>query len=142
MQKLANALSTELNRLARIEAAKAVAPLKAEIAELKKLVRQQQGKSTKASSKRSRPGKTRGSTTNGRTASSARLTPKSIRGHRERLGLTQADFALLAGVTPVAVYFWESGRTKPGPKNVDVLSEIRKLGVKAAWRRVERLERE
>ncbi len=141
MQKLANALSTELRRLARIEATKAVAPLKAEIAQLKKLIWSQR-RSTKASGKRSRTGKTRGSTTNGQTVSSARLTPKSIRAHRERLGLTQAEFALLAGVTPVAVYFWESGRTKPGARSVEVLSKIRKLGVKAAQRRVERLERE
>ena len=140
MQKLAKALSTEISRLARIEATKALAPLKAEIAQLKKLV-PQQGKPTNASGRRSPTGKTRGSKTNGSTASSARLTPKAIRAHRERLGLTQADFALLTGVTPVAVYFWESGRTKPGPKSVEVLSGIRKLGVKAAQRRVERLER-
>ena len=96
MQKLASALSTEISRLARIEATKALAPLKAEIAQLKKLVRQQ-GKSTKASSKRSRTGKTRGSTTNGRTASSARYTPESIRAHRELESEIQARLRHGAG---------------------------------------------
>ena len=51
-----------------------------------------------------------------------------------------ADFAALAGVTPVAVYFWESGRTKPRGRSVEVLSEIRRMGVREAQERLERLE--
>jgi DNA-binding transcriptional regulator YiaG len=45
----------------------------------------------------------------------ARITSTTIRSLRSRLGLSQADFGKLAGVTTGAVYLWES---KEGPLNL------------------------
>ena len=136
MSSLAKALETEIARAARSEVEKKIAPLKLEIAALKKALRHKGGRVPRTvSPDAGRPGPKRGNA----TAASARLTPASIRNHRKRLGLSQAELALLAGVTPVAVYFWESGRTKPRGRSVEVLSEIRKLSPKQARSRADQL---
>lgn len=69
-------------------------------------------------------------------ADRARLTPASIRQHRLRLGLSQAQLAALVGVTPVAVYYWESGRTTPRGASREGLLELRTLGVREVKRRL------
>ena len=51
------------------------------------------------------------------------LTAAQVKGIRAKLGLSQASFAKLAGVTPVAVYFWESGRTTPSIEKEKVILE-------------------
>jgi DNA-binding transcriptional regulator YiaG len=63
-----------------------------------------------------------------------RITSRTIRSLRNKLGLTQADFARLAGVTPHSVYLWEN---KEGPLSLrerthgKVLS-IKEMGAKEA----------
>ncbi len=42
-----------------------------------------------------------------------RLKQKTIRELREDAGLTQLQLAMKLGVTPSAVYAWESGRNEP-----------------------------
>ena len=64
----------------------------------------------------------------------ARFTSKGIRSLRNRLRLTQADFAKLVGATPHAVYLWEK---KEGPLNLrdktkTALLSIRGLGTTEA----------
>lgn len=46
------------------------------------------------------------------TVETTRLTAKAVRSLRGRLGLTQAQFALLAGISAQTVYLWEN---KVGP---------------------------
>jgi DNA-binding transcriptional regulator YiaG len=46
------------------------------------------------------------------------MTNNEIKVLRNELGLTQAKFAELLGVTPVAISRWESGRVKPTNSNV------------------------
>ena len=141
------ALMTQLRRLARTEAAKAVEPLKAEIAELRKRLSNRGASPTRKQAKRARTTR-RATSAAGRSAPSrkststtgARLTPESIRAHRKRLGLTQEQFSLLADVTPLAVYLWESGRTKPTGTRVDALVRIRRMNAARAQRRVKRLQ--
>lgn len=41
------------------------------------------------------------------------LTPETIKSLRTRLGLTQAQFAAMLGVSPLAVSFWERGTRRP-----------------------------
>lgn len=42
------------------------------------------------------------------------LAPEDIRALRQRLGLTQAEFARRLGVATITVHTWESGRRRPG----------------------------
>ena len=86
--------------------------------ELAPLIRRLEGKAAVAAS---------------RTAESH--SPTAIRRMRKRLKLTQRELAALAEVTPVAVYFWEAGRTTPKPESAERLSKIGAMTPKAAKRR-------
>lgn len=67
----------------------------------------------------------------------SRLSPRLIQSLRRRLGLSQKDLARLAGVTPLAVYQWESGVFKPKKEKKGVLVALRKLGRRDAKRLLE-----
>jgi len=58
----------------------------------------------------------------------ARFSAGLIKKLRARLGLTQAEFANLVGVSSTAVTFWEQGKSKPQGKNREALVALRKLG--------------
>jgi DNA-binding transcriptional regulator YiaG len=64
----------------------------------------------------------------------ARFTSKSIHSLRSKLGLSQAAFAKLVGVTPYSVHLWE---TKEGALNLrektrEALFSIRRLSAREA----------
>lgn len=125
-------VETEITRLVRAETERAVGKLREEVRALKA--------DLKALQKR-RPGLTTAPrATRGGGGTSARLTPKSIRTHRERLDLTQRELAALADVTPVCVYLWESGRAKPTGRRAEVLAELRKVSRTEARRRLEAVD--
>jgi len=67
----------------------------------------------------------------------SRLSPGLIRSLRKRLGLSQRNLARLVGVTPLAVYQWESGVFKPKEEKKGVLVALRKLGRREAKRLLE-----
>ena len=54
------------------------------------------------------------------------LTAKQVKAIRARLGVSQRRFAALSSVTPVAVYFWESGRTTPSLEKEAILLRLAK----------------
>jgi len=64
----------------------------------------------------------------------ARLTSKGIRSLRNKLGLSQAGFAKLAGVTTHAVFLWENkeGSLSLRDKTREALLSIRGLGASEA----------
>ena len=66
--------------------------------------------------------------------SKARLTSRGIRSLRGRLGLSQAGFAKLVGVTPYSVYLWETKKTALSlrDKTKAALLSIRGLGAREA----------
>lgn len=59
------------------------------------------------------------------------MNAEEIKAFRERLKLTQEEFARIVGVHPVTIRYWESGRTKPNRKENKVLAEI-KAGMEKA----------
>lgn len=54
------------------------------------------------------------------------MKPDKIRAIRERLGLTQAQFAYKIGVTVTTISRWEKGRCAPHQKAVDKIKELAK----------------
>ena len=58
----------------------------------------------------------------------SRLSPRLIRSLRKRLGISQRELARLTGVTPLAVYQWETGTFKPKKEKKAMLVGLRKLG--------------
>ena len=67
-------------------------------------------------------------------AGKARFSAKGIRSLRSKLGVTQAEFAKLAGTTTHSVYLWEKkeGALKLRDKTRQALLSIREMGAKEA----------
>ena len=72
-------------------------------------------------------------------AEDVRFSPRWVRSHRERIGFSQADYAMLVGVSPMTIHNWERGKTKPRKEQLAALAAVRKLGKREAERRWEML---
>ena len=138
MSKFAVAFTQEIDRRARRESRRTAKDLKGQIVALKKLVRAQRERlvmlekavrKAAAESRASAPTPAAG-------AGKERMSARSIRSHRKRLGLSQVQLAALTGVTPVAVYMWESGKTTPQDSNRAKLLELRRIGAREAKSRL------
>jgi DNA-binding transcriptional regulator YiaG len=140
MSILHSALKQEITRISRKEvrslvsgARKASAQHRRHIAALRKQVAQLQ-RELAAMRKRapaSRPGR---EVSAGRKV---RFSASGLKSHRERLGLSAADYGTLAGVTGQTVFKWEKGRGTPRPAQLQVLAELRRIGKREAAARME-----
>ena len=137
MPNVAQVLKEEISRLARKEVRAACDPLKKQVRSLRDRVKQEQAVVAKLERTLS---KAAVQSTDTRTSlyapkekeekSRARATPASIRRHRHRLGLSQADLGKLLGVSTNTVVRWEAGSSKPRAQHRDALLKLRKLGVR------------
>lgn len=57
----------------------------------------------------------------------ARFSPRLIKSLRKKLGVTQKEMALLAGVTVGAIFQWEKGIFEPRGEKKKILVALRKL---------------
>jgi len=130
MPSVESTLEREIQRIVRRELAQALAPLASSLVKLAPRAEATAGGEPSAPAtrrtrrgRRGRPRKSEAAAPSGASsaASTGSWTAGSIKGLRKKLGLTQKDFAARAGVTPVAVYLWESGRTSPKGKSVVAL---------------------
>ena len=142
MPNLAAVLKDEIRRLARKEiraelavTRKASAQYRRDIAALKRQVADQarQLNDLKRAGKRAASAPTE-------TEPVARFSPKWLQAHREKLGLSAADYAALVGVSGQTVYNWEKGTTRPQAEQLRSWSAVRKLGKREALRRLEDME--
>ena len=144
MQNLVQALRSEITRSARKEIKGQISALKAasakyrrDIAELKRVtsdlekrlapIEQQERKRAK------RPPPPE-------LAEGTRFFPKGLKSHRAKLGLSAADYGLLAGVSGKMIYKYEQGESKPRRAQVGKLVAVRDLGKREARRRLALLE--
>ena len=58
----------------------------------------------------------------------------------ERLGFSANDYGRLVGVAGLTIYNWEKGKSKPRDKQLAAWAEVRGIGKREAWRRLELLE--
>ncbi len=140
MRNLIHALRNEITRLAKKETKGQTTALKAasaryrrEIAELKRVtsdlekrlayIEQQERKRAK----KPPPPK---------LAEGLRFSPKGLKSHRAKLGLSAADYGLLVGVGGKMIYKYERGGTKPRRAQVVKLVAVRDLGKREARRRL------
>ena len=134
------AFSDEIRRLARKEIKLAVAPLQETISGLKKLVAEQK-KQIAALEKRCP--ETSG---DGRNAivdefevdsgKNVRINAAGIVRLRNKLGLTQAEFAKVVGVAMHTVSVWEQGRRVPRRAQKVRICALRKVGKRELKRRL------
>ena len=137
MPDVASVLRDEIRRLARKEVKSATSAQSSQIRDLKNVIRALRGEVASLqkalSTSRQSAKATNGQSTGKEEKKQAiRLSPKSIKNHRKRLKLSQAQLGQLLGVSTTTVVFWESGRTAPRGSNRHALAEVRTLGKKDA----------
>jgi len=138
MPNLATVLKDEIRRLARKEAKAQAAELKAasaryrkDIAALKKMVAHQEKQIARLSK-----GKTPAPESTGAVH---RFSPSMVKKHRAKLELSAADYAKLAEVSPLTIYNWEKGKSRPQAAQLEKLAAVRQLGKREAWEQLESL---
>ncbi len=144
MANLATVLKSEIARLARKEVRsettamrKAVSQYRTDIAELKRLTKDQQRRIAFLESKEAKRSKTVKAPKE--ELGRVRFSAKGLRSHREKLGISAADYASLVGVSTQTIYLWEREQTKPRMSQVAALVAVRQLGVREAQRRLEQI---
>ena len=144
MANLGKVLKDEIQRLARKQAKgemtgtrRAATQHRRDIAALKRQISQLQ----RRLSFLERREKTRLASTDTRGADRARFSPRWLKSHRGKLGLSAADYGKLVGVTQLTIYNWESGKNKPRPAQLAKLVGVRGIGKREALRRLEMLDK-
>lgn len=142
MPNLATVLKTEIRRLARrenrVDAAvtkRVTTQHRRDIAELKRRL-QDFGRRLAflENQEKKRPIKT---SLNADGVDKRRFSPKWLKGHRRKLGLSAADYAKLVGVASLTIYNWEGGKSKPRQQQMAAIAAVRKLGKREALRRLD-----
>lgn len=140
MKSLNDALRHEITRLARKEVKAQLAPLHAassrhrsEIAELKRALKDLERRlGYLERQERKRVGEPAAPD----LAEGSRFSRKGLKSHRARLGLSAADYALLAGTSAQTIYSYERGLSRPRPAQLAKLVALRSVGKREAERRL------
>jgi DNA-binding transcriptional regulator YiaG len=69
-----------------------------------------------------------------------RFSAKGLAAQRRRLGLSAREVALLLGVSSLSVYKWEQGKARPRAKQMEAISQLRRMGKKEAAARLSEIE--
>lgn len=142
MPNFASTLKQEIIRLSRKELRdstehlkKAVASYRSEIAALKRRVAtlERQSKNTARVVGKALPKQVEVSDGN------LRWSAKGFAKHRQRLGLSAADYGALLGVSGLSVYKWEGGEVRPRAQYLPAIAAVRQLGKREALARLEQL---
>lgn len=145
MANLAATIKEEIQRLARKEikaqtgsTKQAVAQYRREIASLKRQMREQDKKiAFLEGQERKRVEAPQGDE---EAVESARFSARSVKAQRERLDLSAADYAKLVGVSPLTIYNWEKGKTRPRKEQLAALVAVRGIGKREALAKLELLK--
>jgi len=139
MPNIAVALRDEIARLARKELRssteslkKAVATYRSEIAALKRRVDllERQAKRSARVIASVKP------VQDDAANATHRFSAKGLATHRQRLGLSAADYGALLGVSSLSVYKWESGQARPRAKYLPAIAAVRSMGKREAAARL------
>jgi DNA-binding transcriptional regulator YiaG len=69
-----------------------------------------------------------------------RFSARSAKAQRERLGLSQENYAKLVGVSSMTIYNWETGKTRPRDEQLAALVALRGIGKREAMAKLEAME--
>ena len=143
MPNVGQVIKDEVTRLARKEIRTSVEPLRKQVRSLRQTVRSQQEaidrlqKSLKKMVDQSGSGAKTSLFAPEQEETRARVTPASVRRHRLRLNLSQAELADLLGVSTNTVVRWEAGSSAPRAQYRTALIRMRDLGVRDVGKMLE-----
>ena len=147
MPDIASVLKEEIQRLARREIRASVDPLKKQVVELRRRLKEAERtiarlqrstqKAVRAVSDQTgaivpEPDEQEG----GRPI---RVSAASVLKHRQRLGLTQREMAGLLGVATATVVRWEQGHNSPSGASREAFARLREMGAPEARARLEKM---
>jgi len=140
-------LGEEIRRLARKEiraqvgtTQKMVAKYRSDIAELKRKIADLERRLNQAEKQEKKRLGSSASAPEKGSAKRPRFSPGWVKKHREKLGISAADYGKLAGVSGLTIYNWEKGESSPREKQLLAWGEIRNLGKREALKRLETSE--
>jgi DNA-binding transcriptional regulator YiaG len=135
MPNIAAVLKDEICRLAKKEVKaqvgktqKASAQYRRDIANLKRIVSQQEKEINllKKQTQQNQP------QAEEESAENIRFSAKSVKAQRSRLGLSALDYGKLVGVSPLTIYSWEHGNSRPRKAQLAMLIAVRGIGKREA----------
>lgn len=141
MPNIASALKEEITRLARKEVVRQTRDLRSSISaqrsQLAALRRKNEDleKQLKRLSRGSKP-REAGRVDTQSPEETRRFSAKGLATHRQRLGLSAADFGALIGASSLSVYKWEKGEVRPRGKYLAAIAAVRKMGKREAAARL------
>ena len=145
MSNLAATLKEEIQRLARKEikaqtgsTKQAVAKYRSEIAQLKRQLREQEKKIAFLEGQEQK--RLQEPPPSEEPTEGVRFSARSVKVQRERLGFSAADYAKLVGVSPVTIYNWEHGKSRPRKEQLAALAAVRGIGKREALAKLELLK--
>lgn len=131
MGKLETAIKDEINRLAKKQGKALTTKLNDDLKQLRSrvrdLTRDVKGLQKQLESEKLKR-KVRTVTEKAADKEQVRLSPKLLKALRKRLGISQADLAVLTDVSLGAVSQWETGRVNPSPEKKVKIAGLRKFG--------------
>jgi DNA-binding transcriptional regulator YiaG len=65
-----------------------------------------------------------------------RFSARSVKAQRKRLGLSASDYGKLVGVSPLTVYAWEQGKSRPRKAQLAALVAVRGIGKREAMQKL------
>ena len=134
MPNVMGVLRAEIRRLARKETKEAVRDLKRQVAALRR--RMAQAKRQLAAVERAAMRAASGRAAAPAAASSEedgtqiRFSPRWVKVHRSRLGMSRRVYAKLVGVSPQTILLWESGKARPRRSALASWRAIRGKGIR------------
>ena len=138
MPNVAAVLKEEIIRLAKKEAKAQVGPLRKSNAALKRAVAALKRENAALQRRIARLEKQGGGGSTTPASDPAeqkeiRFSPKWVASDRARLELSRKDYAALVGVSPLTIYNWEKGKSRPQRKQLEAWARVRGMGKREVW---------
>jgi DNA-binding transcriptional regulator YiaG len=139
MSNIASVLKEEIRRLAKREikteiarTKRAVGQYRRDIANLKRSLLEQ-GRKIAALQKNA--GNAIGNKAE-ETDEKFRFSARSVKAQRMRLGLSASAYGKLVGVSPLTIYAWEQGKSRPRKAQLAALVAVRGIGKREALQKI------
>ena len=136
MPNVMGVLRAEIRRLARKETKEAVRDLKRQVAALRRRMAMTKRQMIAVERAAMRAASARGaaaapaSSSEEEDGTQIRFSPRWVKVHRSRLGMSRRVYAKLVGVSPQTILLWESGKARPRRSALASWRAIRGKGIR------------
>ncbi|MCY4606098.1 MAG: helix-turn-helix domain-containing protein [Gemmatimonadetes bacterium] len=127
MPTLAALLKEEISKIVRKEVQDQVRELKKTVARLEKMSPPAKAKAKAPAKPAAKPAAKTSKASTDDKRKQLRISPSTIKKHRKRLKLSQADLGKLLNVSTNTVLRWEAGTSKPRSKHLPELGQLRSI---------------